>query len=272
MAARTWGGILVVLLTMGALTAVAATGSFVDDDDSVHQADIEAIAAAGITKGCNPPANDRFCPDEAVTRAQMASFLARALDLPLAAAGAFSDVGDSEHAGDIARLAGAGITKGCNPPDNDRFCPEEPVTRAQMASLLVRAELAEVVTFTVTVDGVTYLIPEAACLATPADEALLRQIVAESGEDTRQLALQKWSGYPTTIMRFDEDLDTDIRDSAVRSIALGTIAGIDDVVVAWWRAWEPYFFGPGDHPFTVDEAVWRERAVELVAAIEAACA
>jgi hypothetical protein len=272
MAARTWGGILVVLLTMGALTAVANTGSFVDDDDSVHQADIEAIAAAGITKGCNPPANDRFCPDEAVTRRPR---WPRSWPGPWTcslAAGAFSDVGDSEHAGDIARLAGAGITKGCNPPDNDRFCPEEPVTRAQMASLLVRAELAEVVTFTVTVDGVTYLIPEAACLATPADEALLRQIVAESGEETRQLALRKWSGYPTTTMRFDEDLDTDIRDSAVRSIALGMIAGIDDVVVAWWRAWEPYFFGPGDHPFTVDEAVWRERAVELVAAIEAACA
>jgi hypothetical protein len=28
---------------------------------------------------------------------------------------------------------------GCNPPDNDRFCPEGPVTRGQMASFLVRA-------------------------------------------------------------------------------------------------------------------------------------
>jgi hypothetical protein len=270
MAARTWGGIFVVLLTMGALTAVAAAGSFVDDDDSVHQTDIEAIAAAGITKGCNPPANDRFCPEEPVTRAQMASFLARALDLPLATAGAFSDVGDSVHSDDIARLAGAGITRGCNPPANDRFCPEEPVTRAQMASFLVRADLAETMSFTVTVDGVTYLIPEAACLDTPAAEALLRQIVAESGEATRQLALQKWTGYPTTTTM--PGLDTEIRDSAVRSLALGTIAGIDDVVVAWWSAWEPYFFGSGDHPFTVDEPEWRERAVELVAAIEAACA
>ena len=32
--------------------------------------------------GCNPPDSNRYCPLEPVTRAQMASFLARALDLP----------------------------------------------------------------------------------------------------------------------------------------------------------------------------------------------
>ncbi|MFP3915884.1 MAG: choice-of-anchor Q domain-containing protein, partial [Actinomycetota bacterium] len=37
--------------------------------------------AADITRGCNPPANDRYCPGDPVTRAQMASFLVRALDL-----------------------------------------------------------------------------------------------------------------------------------------------------------------------------------------------
>ena len=59
---------------------------FVDDDGSVHEADINKIAAAAITVGCNPPddrsAGDRYyCPDQPVTRAQMASLLARALDL-----------------------------------------------------------------------------------------------------------------------------------------------------------------------------------------------
>ncbi|VAV92897.1 hypothetical protein MNBD_ACTINO02-2304 [hydrothermal vent metagenome] len=33
----------------------------------------------GITLGCNPPDNDRFCPDNVVTREQMAAFLQRAL-------------------------------------------------------------------------------------------------------------------------------------------------------------------------------------------------
>jgi len=47
--------------------------------DSTFAADIAWIAAAGITRGCNPPANDLFCPTDVVTRQQMAAFLARAL-------------------------------------------------------------------------------------------------------------------------------------------------------------------------------------------------
>ncbi len=57
------------------------TDFFVDDDVSVFEADINAIAAVGITLGCNPPANDMFCPGESVTRGQMAAFLARALGI-----------------------------------------------------------------------------------------------------------------------------------------------------------------------------------------------
>ena len=63
------------------LAVLPPGGSFVDDDGNVHEGGIEAIAAEGITRGCNPPANDRFCPDRTVTRGQMAVFLARALDL-----------------------------------------------------------------------------------------------------------------------------------------------------------------------------------------------
>jgi hypothetical protein len=52
---------------------------FIDDDGSTFETDIDRLATAGITKGCNPPANTRFCPNDRVSRAQMASFLARAL-------------------------------------------------------------------------------------------------------------------------------------------------------------------------------------------------
>jgi hypothetical protein len=47
------------------------------DDDGFHPAesDINVIAEAGITRGCGERA---FCPWSPVTRAQMASFLARA--------------------------------------------------------------------------------------------------------------------------------------------------------------------------------------------------
>lgn len=45
-----------------------------------HAADIAWLAGTGITRGCNPPANDRFCPDQTVTRAQMATFMHRLYD------------------------------------------------------------------------------------------------------------------------------------------------------------------------------------------------
>src|SRR5690606_110402 len=113
---------------------------FVDDNGSVHEADINALAAAGITRGCNPPANDRFCPQESVSRAQMAAFLVRGYGYTDPGEGnLFTDDNGSVFEGDIDRLATAGVTKGCNPPANDRFCPTQPVTREQMASFLARA-------------------------------------------------------------------------------------------------------------------------------------
>lgn len=50
---------------------------FTDDEASRHEADINRLAAAGITGGC---AQSRFCPAAQVTRAQMAAFLHRALE------------------------------------------------------------------------------------------------------------------------------------------------------------------------------------------------
>ncbi|MFO7291836.1 MAG: S-layer homology domain-containing protein [Actinomycetes bacterium] len=136
-------GFLASLLMVGsvAYAALPPGGTFRDDDASVHQGNIEAIAAAGITRGCNPPDNDLFCPDEPVSRGQMAAFLHRALpDLPVVGERVvFVDSVDSVFAEDIAWLVSVGVTRGCNPPKNDRFCPEESVTRGQMAAFLVRA-------------------------------------------------------------------------------------------------------------------------------------
>jgi hypothetical protein len=49
------------------------------EGEYVCEADIERLAEAGITRGCNPPVNDLFCPNAGVIRAQMAAFLHRAL-------------------------------------------------------------------------------------------------------------------------------------------------------------------------------------------------
>jgi hypothetical protein len=59
------------------VAAIAAGGAFIDDDTSIFEGDIEWMAANGITLGCNPPTNDRYCPDDAVTRGQMAAFMKR---------------------------------------------------------------------------------------------------------------------------------------------------------------------------------------------------
>ncbi len=117
----------------------AGSAGFVDTAGNTFEDDIDRLAAADITKGCNPPTNDRFCPNDFVTRGQMAAFLVRALNLPAAGSAGFVDTGGSVFEDDIDRLAAAGITKGCNPPTNDRYCPSDYVTRAQMASFLVRA-------------------------------------------------------------------------------------------------------------------------------------
>jgi len=58
--------------------AAIAAGGFDDvEDDSVFKADIDWLATAGVTKGCNPPTNDEFCPEGNVTREQMAAFMHR---------------------------------------------------------------------------------------------------------------------------------------------------------------------------------------------------
>ncbi len=68
----------------------------------------------------------------------MAAFLTRSLGLPAATSAGFVDV-TGTFANDIDRLASSGITRGCNPPANDQFCPDQPVTRGQMAAFLRRA-------------------------------------------------------------------------------------------------------------------------------------
>ena len=98
-------------------------GPFLDDDGSVFEADIEWMATEGITRGCNPPTNDRFCPDSFVTRGQMAAFLVRALDLTDRFDDPFIDDDGSIFESDIERLAAAGITKGCNPPSERSVLP-----------------------------------------------------------------------------------------------------------------------------------------------------
>ena len=98
---------------------------FEDIIGSPYRGDILWIANAGISAGCGV---ERFCPKGTVTREQMASFLARALHLPVATRDWFTDDSTTDHEGDINRVAQAGITGGCGA---GRFCPTSPVKQAE---------------------------------------------------------------------------------------------------------------------------------------------
>jgi hypothetical protein len=52
---------------------------FVDDNGHIFENAIDKLRVAGVTLGCNPPTNNRYCPNDYVTRGQMAAFLKRAL-------------------------------------------------------------------------------------------------------------------------------------------------------------------------------------------------
>jgi hypothetical protein len=98
---------------------------------------IEQLARDGVTVGCG---NSYFCPDGEVTRAQMAVLLLKAKYgshyIPEPATGRFVDVSRSNWAASwIEQLAAEGVTSGC---DSRSYCPNDNVTRAQMAVFLVR--------------------------------------------------------------------------------------------------------------------------------------
>jgi uncharacterized membrane protein YgcG len=101
----------------------------------VHAPAIERLAAASIVSGCAPK---RYCPNRAVTRGDLSAFLAAALKLDLpAGAPPFRDVSPSDpNARAIAAVRARGLLHGY---DADRFGPSDPLTRGQLASVLVRA-------------------------------------------------------------------------------------------------------------------------------------
>jgi hypothetical protein len=100
---------------------------------------IEDLAARGITGGCG---GGNYCPNSAVTRAQMAVFLLKTLlgssHVPPAAVGIFEDVPPGSFAADwIEELAARSITAGCSTSPS-LYCPTAPNTRGQMAVFIVK--------------------------------------------------------------------------------------------------------------------------------------
>ena len=113
--------------------ASAPSAGFSDTKGHQFEKEIDRLAQEKITAGCG---EDTFCPDDYVTRGQMAAFLDRALNFANAPSAGFSDTKGHLFEKDIDRLANEGVTVGCG---NNKFCPDDYVTRGQMASFLTRA-------------------------------------------------------------------------------------------------------------------------------------
>ena len=118
-------------------------GSLFDDVSPSYWAIdwIEKLYADGITTGCDTEPL-RYCPDLSVSRAEMAVFLLRSKygadysPPPVDSGTGFNDVPLTHWAADwIKQLVSEEITTGCG---NGNYCPEDPVTRAEMAAFLLR--------------------------------------------------------------------------------------------------------------------------------------
>jgi hypothetical protein len=102
---------------------------------------ITKIASNGITAGCG---GGNFCPDATVMRDQMAVFLLKgehgsAFAPPPATGSVFTDVPAAAFAADwIEQAYAEGIASGCG---SGQYCPRSPVSRAQMAVLLLKSKL-----------------------------------------------------------------------------------------------------------------------------------
>ena len=100
-------------------------------------APIEAAAAAGITTGCTATT---FCPDDLVTRAQLAAFVRRTLGWPQIdpPTARFGDVPPSHlHYRDIETIAEHCVASGCG--DGTNFCPDSNASRSVAARFIAKA-------------------------------------------------------------------------------------------------------------------------------------
>jgi hypothetical protein len=128
-------------LSIAAATYTVSQGAAFADVPTTHlfYNDIGKLSARGVTVGCT---STNYCPDDPVTREQMAAFIIRALgdfNPPTPAMQRFVDVPpENLFYAFIEEMAARGITVGCD-LDGLLYCPGDPVTRQQMATFIMRA-------------------------------------------------------------------------------------------------------------------------------------
>jgi hypothetical protein len=113
-----------------------ASSTFSDTAGSVHEGYINAAAALGIVNGRT---DGTFGPNDPITRGQAAAMLARALavvDATVPGPAPFTDISGNTFETEITVMYWIEAVNGCT---TDAYCPNDNLTRGQMASILSRA-------------------------------------------------------------------------------------------------------------------------------------
>lgn len=127
----------IALFIFRLLNLAPTTNDYYDDDNgSPYEVAANAITASGIGFGCR---ERNFCEDDALPREQMAELLVRTFHLPASSTDYFDDDNGSAFQASINALRQAGITIGCDPDDDAKYCPIRSLTRDEMATFFVRA-------------------------------------------------------------------------------------------------------------------------------------
>ena len=141
-------GTVTIAGTTFTITESALAQQFTDvPPSSPYYSAVNLMKADNVTSGCS---TTLYCPDDNVTRAQMAVFIVRAVYgsdvFPYSTQPYFQDVTPSTFGfAWIQKLYELGITTGCGP---QLYCPIDSVTRAQMAVFLIRARYGSQTAFT----------------------------------------------------------------------------------------------------------------------------
>jgi hypothetical protein len=133
---------IVLVRLLGLPTDPAPTVASFADVPTTHYAFkyIEALKAAGITKGCGgTPAN--YCPDTAIKRVEFSVLLVNGLKLDISsppAAPYYQDLPSSQFGFAQVQVATQdGLVQRCS-ANPDRFCPTDPLGRGDVATIAAR--------------------------------------------------------------------------------------------------------------------------------------